>query len=230
MLCNLAKKLVVIYQMNSTGWMLEFFLLLITVAQAAVKILPAGGIQGTLCNTYTKTWNFSRDCYSVNLNLGMGSGIPTIRYPNMEKYPDEFEIAETQMMIRPIRAKWLPKIPPDLLTFTIKEGYTDRIRPCSNSTDYGAVNNTNFHFYCYFLIMFARINEPNKLNVKLINFCPGLFFIIFCILENFWVDDLISFKWGRFSNSSKWPQSMTEIVRTVGWIPGENLCYWTSQV
>ena len=47
----------------------------------------------------------SRDCYSVNLNLGMGSGIPTIRYPNMEKYPDEFEIAEAQMMIRPIRAK-----------------------------------------------------------------------------------------------------------------------------
>ena len=52
-----------------------------------------------------KNWIFSRDCYSVNLNLGMGSGIPTIRYPNMEKYPDEFEIAETQMMIRPIRAK-----------------------------------------------------------------------------------------------------------------------------
>ena len=39
----------------------------------------------------------------------MGSGIPTIRYPNMEKYPDEFEIAETQMMIRPIRAKWFSK-------------------------------------------------------------------------------------------------------------------------
>ena len=86
-------------------------------------------------------------------------------------------------------------------------------RPCSNRTDYGAVNNTNFHFYCYFLIMFARINEPNKLNVKLINWCRGLFFVGFCILENFCVDNLICFKWGRFSNSSKWPQSMTEIVR-----------------
>jgi len=53
----------------------------------------------------TSGWWHTRDCYSVNLNLGMGSGIPTIRYPNMEKYPDEFEIAEAQMMIRPIRAK-----------------------------------------------------------------------------------------------------------------------------
>ena len=92
----------------ATVWF-GYFLLLITVVQAAVKILPGGGIPGTFCFTYAKTWKFCRDCYSVNLNLGMGSGIPTIRYPNMEKYPDEFEIAETQMMIRPIRAKWFSK-------------------------------------------------------------------------------------------------------------------------
>jgi len=128
--CNLAKKLVGIYQMNSTGWMLEYFLPLITVVQAAVKIHPAGGIPGTFCHAHAKFFGFFRDCYSVNLNLGMGSGIPTIRYPNMEKYPDEFEIAETQMMIRPIRAKWFSKdfqkILLDLLNFTIKEGYTDQ--------------------------------------------------------------------------------------------------------
>ena len=51
------------------------------------------------------------------------------------------------------------------------------MKGCQTAVDYGAVNNTNFHFYCYFLIMFARINEPNKLNVKLINFCLGIFFV-----------------------------------------------------
>ena len=103
----------------------------------------------------------------MNLNLGMGSGIPTIRYPNMEKYPDEFEIAETQMMIRPIRAKWFSEMK-FWWIFLLSKRDIWTIRAFYNSTDYGAVNKTNFHFYCYFLIMFARINEPNKLNVELI--------------------------------------------------------------
>merc|ERR1712150_156633 len=51
----------------------------------------------------TSGWWHTRDCYSVNLNLAMGSSSPKIRYPNLEKYPNEFEIAEASMMIRPIR-------------------------------------------------------------------------------------------------------------------------------
>ena len=52
----------------------------------------------------TSGWWHSRDCYAVNLNIQMGSGTPRVRYSNIEGYPDEFEVAEASMLIRPIRA------------------------------------------------------------------------------------------------------------------------------
>ena len=72
-----------------------------------MKIHRVGGIQGKLfCFKIASFyWLTFRDCYSVNLNLAMGSSLPRIRYPNLERYPEEFEIAEASMMIRPIRAK-----------------------------------------------------------------------------------------------------------------------------
>ena len=221
--CNLVKKLVAIYQMNSTEWMLEYFLPLITVVQAAVKILPVGGIPGTFCNAHAKifvflgivirwTWILEWDLESRQFDIQIWKSIQT----NLKSQRPKWWFVQSEPNDFPKILKrfcWIC-----LISLSKRGIHGPDSRPCSNRTDYGAVNNTNFHFYCYFLIMFARINEPNKLNVKLIISCRGLFFVRFCILESFCVDNLICIKWGHFSNSSKWPQSMTEIVR-IGWIP-----------
>ena len=185
--CNLVKKLVAIYQMNSTEWMLEYFLPLITVVQAAVKILPVGGIPGTFCYAHAKieffslgtairwTWILEWDLESRQFDIQIWKSIQTnLKSQRLKWWFVQSEPNDSLKILKRFRR---------ICLFSLsKRGiHGPDSRPCSNRTDYGAVNNTNFHFYCYFLIMFARINEPNKLNVKLINWCRGLFFVGFCI-------------------------------------------------